>query len=65
MAREDRSEPKIMRQRGVGSLGRRGDVVAMATTVMVRIPFVAIGRHLVGVPWRMAHGNFVHARFMR
>jgi len=65
MARENRCEPKITRECGIGNLGRRGDVIAVATAVMVRIPFVAIGRHLVGVPWRMAQGNFTHARFMR
>lgn len=65
MAREDGCEPKITRQCGIGSLDRRGDVIAVATAVMVRIPFVAIGRHLVGVPRRMAHGNFVHACSMR
>lgn len=65
MAREDRSEPKIMRQRGVGDLDRRCNVIAVAAAMMVRIPFVTVGGHLIGIAGRMAHGNFAHAYFLR
>jgi hypothetical protein len=54
MTREDGGEPKIVRQCCVGSLDRRCDVIAMATTVMMRIALVAIRRHLVSVARYMA-----------
>jgi hypothetical protein len=54
MTREDGGDPKIARQCCVGSLDRRCDVIAMATTVMMRIALVAIRRHLVGVARYMA-----------
>ncbi|KMS52353.1 hypothetical protein V473_21100 [Sphingobium cupriresistens LL01] len=54
MTREDGGEPKIVRQCCVDSLDRRCDVIAMATTVMMRIALIAIRGHLVGVARHVA-----------
>jgi hypothetical protein len=65
MAREIGREPKIAHERGNGNLDRRCDMIAVAAAMMVRIPFVTIGGHLIGVAGRMAQSNFVHAYFLR
>lgn len=61
MGRKNWGEPKVVIERGIGDLDRRRDVIAMAAAVMMWIPFVAVGGHLVRVARCMAHGNFVHA----
>lgn len=65
MARGNGGKPKVVRECGIGDLDRRCDMIAVAAAVMVRIPFVTIGGHLIGITGRMAHGNFVHAYFLR
>lgn len=40
-------------------------MIAVATAVMVRIAFVAIRRHLVGVTGSVSFGNFLTARHVR
>lgn len=64
MARENGGEPKVARHRIIGGLHRRRDVVTVATAVMVWIPLITIGGHLIGVARRMAQGNFVQIRPM-
>ncbi len=65
MNRKNGREPKIGFQRIISDFDRRCDVIAVATAVMMRIPFVTIGGHLIGVAGRMAQGYFVHASFVR
>ena len=65
MACKNGGKSKVMRECGIGDLDRRCDVIPVAAAMMVRIPFVTIGRHLIGIAGRMAHGNFVHAYFLR
>jgi hypothetical protein len=40
-------------------------MIAVAATVVMRIAFVAIRRHLVGVTGSMSFGNFLAARHVR
>lgn len=54
-----------MHECGIGDLDRRCNVIAVAAAMMVRIPFVTVGGHLIGIAGRMAHGNFAHAYFLR
>ncbi|HQS95412.1 MULTISPECIES: hypothetical protein [unclassified Novosphingobium] len=61
MTRDDRGEPLIAHECGIAGLNRRCDVVAVATAVMVRIAFVAIGWHLIGVSRHMTWSHFVNA----
>lgn len=54
MACENGGKPKVVRERGIGDLDRRCDMITVAAAVMVRIPFVTIGGHLIGVAGSMA-----------
>lgn len=65
MACENGGKPKDVRECGIGNLDRRGDVIAVAAAVMVWIPFVTIGGHLISVAGRMARGKFIHTCLMR
>lgn len=63
--RKNGREPKIGFERIISDLDRRSDVIAVATAVMMRIPFVTIGGHLICVAGRVAQGYLVHASFMQ
>lgn len=65
MNREDGGAPNTVRQCCICGLDRRSGVIAMATAVMMRIPFITIGGDLIGVAWHMAHRDFVHTCLMR
>lgn len=65
MPRENGGEPKAAHIWHVGRFNWRSNMIAVASAMMMRIPFVAIGRHLVRVARNMAKRSFVYPRLMR